>query len=490
LKRLRHREQNNQHSAPAISTTVANAERKQNRMCASHYNDRGSGGLVLRRYFARTVLSLVFVSTAASAQTMNPGLFCNAGLRPNGYIDFAGLPPAPNFPSSGEITGPSVSFTATLPVTGVAGLTVQVTIPSLQSQGAGPIYSVANGTLTLNGLPATSGELLTLQFSNPVAGLGLIADSVGRGSDFTLQTDAPGQVPPSFQNTADIFSIAPYYYSIPLQQVNFLNPQGGFTTAYVLFAGGNFGLPSLSNPRVQSAAASFTTMVPKEGLQQWLISGSVQSPFLGNASSWPDQSGNGHDATQTIQANQPGQVQGDGNACQPAFSFAGNQYFNFNLPIDGWEQMTIFLVGKASGNPPNGSYASNAAAIFWNENAFWGNTFVSPYQTSEPFRFGTTQAGNQPIYSRPVTVGEDFTITRAVHNGSTDSLYVDGLLAVSQGNKLPVLNGTTGVGYIGKGSNNTYFNGEISEILVYNRVLSPDETASVESYLRNKFGTR
>jgi hypothetical protein len=444
----------------------------------------------VRRYLACTFLSLLFVSTAASAQTINPGLFCNAGLRPNGYIDFTGLPPAPNFPFSGEVPGPSASITATLPVTGVAGLTVQITIPSLQSQGAGPIYSVANGALTLNGLPTTNSELLMLQFSNPVAGLGMIADSVGRGSDFTLQTDAPGQIPPSFQNTADTFSIAPYYYSIPLQQVNSLNPQGGFTTAYVLFQGGDFGPASLSNLRVQSATASFTSMVPKQGMQQWLISESVQSPFTGNATSWPDQSGNGHDATQMIQANQPGQVQGDGNACQPAFSFAGNQYFNFNLPIDGWEQMTIFLVGKSSANPPPGSFASASAAIFWNENAYWGNTFVSPYQTSEPFRFGTTQVGNQPIYSRPVTLGEDFTITRAVHNGSTDSLYVDGLLALSQGNKLPVLSGTTGAGYIGRGLNNTYFNGEISEILVYNRVLSPDETASVESYLRNKFGTR
>jgi hypothetical protein len=52
------------------------------------------------------------------------------------------------------------------------------------------------------------------------------------------------------------------------------------------------------------------------------------------------------------------------------------------------------------------------------------------------------------------------------------------------------LNGTSGAGYIGRGLNNTYFNGEISEILVYNRILTADETATVESYLRNKFGTR
>jgi hypothetical protein len=44
--------------------------------------------------------------------------------------------------------------------------------------------------------------------------------------------------------------------------------------------------------------------------------------------------------------------------------------------------------------------------------------------------------------------------------------------------------------YLGKGLGNTYFKGEISEVLVYDRVLSQQEAAAVEFYLRNKFGTR
>ncbi len=106
------------------------------------------------------------------------------------------------------------------------------------------------------------------------------------------------------------------------------------------------------------------------------------------------------------------------------------------------------------------------------------------------FRFGTTQVGNQPIYNRPVTIGQDFTVIRAVHNESTDSLYVDGQLVLRQEGKLPVLSGATGAGFIGRGINNTYFTGEISEILVYDRVLNSEEANTVEFYLRNKFGTR
>jgi hypothetical protein len=73
--------------------------------------------------------------------------------------------------------------------------------------------------------------------------------------------------------------------------------------------------------------------------------------------------------------------------------------------------------------------------------------------------FGTEHVSNQPIYNRPATIGQDFTITRAVHDGTTDSLYLNGLLTLRQGNKSPVLAGTTGAGFLGKGINNAYYNG-------------------------------
>ena len=242
--------------------------------------------------------------------------------------------------------------------------------------------------------------------------------------------------------------------------------------------------------RVQSTSTDDTSLIPTSGLQQWLSSDTIVAPYQPGLGTWPDSSGIHHDATQTVLSNTPAGIQADGGNCKPAYSFGGTQYFNFNLPIDGWQQMTIFLVAKPLIQPAASSYPSYAAAILWAENANWGNTFVSPYQTSENFRFGTEQVNNEPIYTRPVTIGQDFTISRAVHNGSTDSLYVNGLLALSQGGKNPVLAGTSGAGFIGLGYNKVGYNGEISEVLVYNRVLSVNEAAGVEAYLRNKFGTR
>jgi hypothetical protein len=102
----------------------------------------------------------------------------------------------------------------------------------------------------------------------------------------------------------------------------------------------------------------------------------------------------------------------------------------------------------------------------------------------------TTQTNTNLTLIRPrASIGGDFTITRAVHDHDTDRLYVNGIRVLSRGGNLPALGGVTGAGTIGAGINGTYYDGEISEILVYDRVLSVQEAAQVESYLRNKYGT-
>jgi Concanavalin A-like lectin/glucanases superfamily len=441
----------------------------------------------MARCSAFLMLLFALVPAAAVSQSI-PSPFCNAGLHPDGYVDFSKLPQPPTTGGGGS----SAPFTVTLPVEGVPGLTVQVTIPPLVFLSRAPLYAVSDGVLVLNGTPAANEEILQFQFSKPIAGVGLQASIFARGESFTLETNSLSPpVPPSSVNTAGSQTLALFHDGNYLQAVQTYYGGGNYLSAGTLkTTGGGYGSPQVSNLRVQTSDATGASSIPKQGLQQWLMSDSANDPQAGSASLWPDQSGNGHDASQPTAANQPNQTLQDGPNCRGAFVFYNNEYFNFNMPIDGWSQMSIFMVAKSFTNPPSGSYASQAAAIFWNENALWGNTFVNPYQSSVPFRFGTTQVNNQPIYTRPVTIGQDFTLTRAVHNGTTDSLYVDGLLALRQQGKSEILNGTSGAGFIGRGLNNTYFNGEISEILVYNRILTADETATVESYLRNKFGTR
>jgi hypothetical protein len=438
-------------------------------------------------------LSLVLIPAVHGASLASDGLYCTAGLHPDGYIDFSGLPPAPNIVGSpdGKVT-PSAAVTATLPVYGVPGLTASVIIPALYNSVPGPqaAYSVDGGTLQLNGLPQSStSSVLTIAFNQPIAGVGLNTTTNGRFEyTYTLQVGQPsGDSPQIFATTAAGYTLnlgEPQTQS--LQMVALL--QTRFGTASVQFAGDEYSTITLSNVRVQSSAApNAANVVPTNGLEQWLRADQAQASLDGAGSgTWQDQSGHGHDATPSAV---PPFLTADGHNCQPAWQFTGNQLFSFNLPIAGWSEMTVFLVAKAANaNAPTNAFAGNSA-IAWTEDEPWGNTFVSPYQNNVYARFGSTQTGNTLYYSRPGGgAGQDFTTTRAVHDHGTDSLYVNGLLVQSRPGKLSVLGGGTGGGTIGAGVGNTFFHGEISEILVYDRVLSAEESVLVESYLAQKYG--
>jgi len=409
------------------------------------------------------------------------GLYCTAGLIPDGYIDFTQLPAAP----TGTQGQPSAPVTATLPVHGVPGLTVTVTIPALTAQHNGPIYSVSGGTLQLNALPVPSTEpptVLTLEFNQSIYGIGLNTETNGRFDySYTLQVGTPTPGPNPFSTTAAGYTQD--YESPQTQSLQMVGLQTPFQTASIQFSGSEFYTIALSNIRVRSASAPDPAKsVPSKGLEQWLRA-DTGSIFGGV---WKDQSGKGHDAYPGTTAPA---FTADGRNCQAAWLFSNNAYFNFSLPLAGWSEMTVFLVAKATTDGPAANLYSQNSAILWTENEYWGNTFVSPYQTHVSARFGTTQTGNNLFYARPSGgVGQDFTSTRAVHDHDTDALYVNGLRVFRQGGKLPVLGGVTGAGTIGEGINQTFFNGEISEILVYNRVLCEEEAASVENYLAQKYG--
>jgi hypothetical protein len=349
--------------------------------------------------------------------------------------------------------------------------------------------------LTLNGSPVpeptNEGTALILNFNQPIHGLGLnVVNPTGRfGYAYGLIEGDGTELFPAFTTTASGYTFS--FVTPRDQRLQIVALDTYFQKAHVLFEGDPqefFRSLTFSNVRIQSGLAPDpASSIPTNGVQLWLRSDK------GNSSAgfgiWQDQSGNGHDATSTS-GHHP-IFSADGQTCQFTWLFNGTSFFDFNLPIAGWSEMTVFLVANSANDPPGGTYYSEAAAIEWTEDALWGNTFVSPYQTHVYARFGTTQVGNNLSYTRTGTgIGQDFTITRAVHDKDTDQIYVNGLRVLSQAGKLHSLGGVTGAGTIGAGINNTYFNGEISEILVYNRVLSNQEAARVESYLRNKYGTQ
>lgn len=207
---------------------------------------------------------------------------------------------------------------------------------------------------------------------------------------------------------------------------------------------------------------------------------------LGTVLNWPDQSGNGSNAVPPSSSDGPMSFK-DGPNCKPIISFNPGQKLTFNLPINGWTGMTVLLASQVYANA--GASGTNQA-LLWNQTAPGGTTYFTPSQTHTYFQFGTTQANNQQSYAPPFDIGGDFSITTAMHNGTTDSLYVNGLLVLQQSGKLPSIAGASATASIGAGLGNTFFTGNIGEILVYDRALSTQERETIEHYLATKYGVK
>lgn len=442
-------------------------------------------------YLALALFASLHTAAAVAQIGPPPALpnMCNGGLQPDAYIDWSGLPPAPTV----NYGTPSAPVTAALPVTGVPGLMATVTITPLTWPLPGSVsaYTVVGDSLKLNALDANGLTTIILNFNKPVRGLGFVASGMGemgytatvngsvvQSGDTTDGTTAfsgkPAVPTGDFGPVEAPVQVRASFASITSASLNFNSVPGehGFLQA------------TWANVRIESGLAPDPALaVPTDGLELWLRGDKGSN----SASSWQDLSPIGENATATSAGTAPTSGVYDGPTCTPVYVFQGNQFLNFNRSIDGQSQLTILLVAKSDQQPAN-LYPSQNSAIFWQENARWGNTYLSPYSGYATYRFGTTKVNTDHVYTRPVTLGGDYSITMSVHDGTSDSLYVNGTRVQENHDNLPVLSGTTGAAVLGEGLNGTPFNGKIAEVMVWNRVLTAAERKAVDHYLTQKYG--
>lgn len=226
--------------------------------------------------------------------------------------------------------------------------------------------------------------------------------------------------------------------------------------------------------------------VPTDGLTLWLKGDTGVTLNGQTVAVWADQSGQGHDATQTNAPNQPLLIQS--GLGKPAVRFDGaTDFLNFSVPINYLDSLSIILVANNTSAAQNGGSAySDCPAIFWNETASWGWVFLGVFQTNVNWRFGTTTSGNNCRYARPASIGSAHTLTTLIKNADVETLYVDRAEALRLEYKNYPLAGVADNGYLGRGSS-TYFAGEILEVLVYTRALSEADRQAVETYLHGKY---
>jgi hypothetical protein len=147
----------------------------------------------------------------------------------------------------------------------------------------------------------------------------------------------------------------------------------------------------------------------------------------------------------------------------------------------------VFIVSANEKDVSDGTAYGAHSFLNWPETAAWGTTYFGSYQGIARFRFGTTQQGNENLYTMPFTRTNSFGLGEWMHSGTTDSMWFNGQSVGSYTGKWQSLAGTGSSVLLGQGLNKSFYPGDVSEVIVYNRALSAAERQVVETYLMTKY---
>jgi hypothetical protein len=209
-------------------------------------------------------------------------------------------------------------------------------------------------------------------------------------------------------------------------------------------------------------------------------------------------SGNGLDAVQEHCACRPTLLV-DGLNGKPALRFDGlDDFMRFSpLELNGLSGMTVALVSanwKFTTSPrwgiEGGDHGTTNAALLFEETGefgSWGCVYLSPFQKSVTFRFGSGQEDNCPRWVRPGTIHEGFSVSVVTKGGGAEKLYVDGEMVCSVAGKRAEIANTGNEGWLGRGRVDTFGPFAISEVLIYDRALPKAELGQLHHYLKTKY---
>jgi hypothetical protein len=226
--------------------------------------------------------------------------------------------------------------------------------------------------------------------------------------------------------------------------------------------------------------------LPFGNLLLWLKadSGLTQTGTNTPVNFWADQSGNTNSATQGMLANQPLWVSGVLNGL-PVMRFNGTNsdfglpdfIFSVNYSTNLLTQMEALVVLKVGTNLTAGAHS------LWR----FGDAGDLEYPNGSGHVVDGTASGNVDddlgVPAQPLTSYHVYEVA----GGATWTAWINGQM---QGSLANIYGGSSfplGLGY-DSGGGNHYFNGDVAEVLVFNRTLSGDERLAVGSYLISKYG--
>lgn len=227
-----------------------------------------------------------------------------------------------------------------------------------------------------------------------------------------------------------------------------------------------------------------STGIVNENLIVWLNAQTVQGAHGSGVSSWADGSQKGNNADQIDIANQP-LLQKPAQNGMPAIKFDGtNDFMQFTNSSfsDFTKGMTIFCVAKPT--------SSNSGRFIDFENDISGDSIKFYQQNGSNFEYAVSNGSTQTAVASPGITSGAFKLFEARHNGAgTATLHVNGVQTEKRTTMNNINNVTRNKSYLGKShtGSNVNFNGQIAELLVYDKIL-PDSTCKIiEQYLIGKY---
>lgn len=225
-----------------------------------------------------------------------------------------------------------------------------------------------------------------------------------------------------------------------------------------------------------------TAPIPRNGLVQWLRATNVVTSGS-NVTSWTDISGAANDASNSSNwpTLSPSAING-----LPTVNFSGSQFLQSPAGFSTFTSgLTALLVAKPA------SVSAGARLFDYGNGATSDNIIMSlPSSTGLTFSTYNSSTSSSATASTGVSLG-NFQLLEAAYNGTnTANLYVNGVLAGTSSSMQTLNNLVRDNNYIGQdNSGGNRYNGQLAEMLLWNRQLTSAERTAVEGYLLSKYQT-
>lgn len=255
----------------------------------------------------------------------------------------------------------------------------------------------------------------------------------------------------------------------------------GVTWGYVTLTGG--GKTSRIGVKVD-----LTTSIPTTGLVAWYKSNAGVTTVSNAVSQWNDQSGGGRNVTQSTSSYRPLYVTNVING-YPVVRFQGTddvlKTASGVRPFDGTTKFSTF-----------GCYRHNASTLYNSYQRVWweGSTsningyglYINNATTPQiKASWGSTSSNALLTDPNTMTVGKWYAVS-TIYNQTNHRMWVNGSYVGSAAKTNSNIN--TGVLNIGNYStNNQGFNGDMTELIIYNRDVTDAERQQIEAYLSAKY---